>query len=359
MAQIPRKMLTCLAALALAAPAMAADAPAPVPQRDRLEVVSSGSLAGLVALLGRAFAEHHPGVNQPTIRPVGSTRALEQFCAGVGRQTPDIAISSRRMPRAVADACRTNGVTEVVEQELGLGAVVIAVRRGDPTPSLTSRQVWEALAAERPVSEEGDGFVANRAATWADVDPALPRSEIRMLVPNDDAGMRALFDELVMENGCRYVKAIRLVFEAAYRYSKCIALRRDGRVREMASNDIGSALLASPPGTMAIMSYDQVLASGGSFLALTLDGVLPTPASIATQDYEQTQTIYLYAKLQNGLNRRGSGVVRGIPELLAEAATEDAIGPGGYLTLAGLVSQVPSVRNAQRQVAARLTLMSR
>lgn len=345
-------LLACLAA----AFAGRAEAQSTMTLRDQLVIVSSGSAADISALLARTFAQRTPDTRAPHLHVVGSSDALELFCAGAGPQTPDIAIVSRRMPPAIEEHCAANGVEEVVEQQLGLGAVVLAVRRGDPTPNLTAQQVWQALAAE---VAPGDDFVPNRARHWADIAANLPRTEIRMILPNDSSGTRALFNDLVLEAGCRHVKAVRLIFEARYRRSKCVTLHEDGHIVSTSSVDIPATLISAPPGAVAVMSYGQLLASGGNFVALALDGVLPTSASIGSLDYAQTRTLYIYAKRQHGAGRPGIGVVRGIQEFLAEAASEPASGPGGYLAMAGLVALSPTERAAQRRVAERLTLMSR
>ncbi|MGX9966531.1 PstS family phosphate ABC transporter substrate-binding protein [Roseomonas sp. F4] len=344
-----------LIGLALAA-GVVAPAAAQGTMRDRLVVISSTSAGTVARMLGASFTERFEGVLEPTRRALPSTAAMELFCAGIGPQTPDIAIMVRRMPRTMLETCQGNGVRDVIELRLGLSAVLLAVRRGEATPSLTSRQVWEALAAERIDDEE---FVPNRRALWSDVAPSLPRSEIRVLAPNLGTGTNGLFEDMVLEGGCRDVKAIRLLFEAAYRRGKCVTVREDGRVQRMGGLEVPAALLAAPPGTIGVISFDQLLASGGNLVALSLDGVLPTQASIYAQDYVATRTVYLYAKRQHTRLQEGVGVVRGIREFLNEATSEAASGPGGYLSITGLVPLGPGERAAQRRIAERLTLISR
>lgn len=324
--------------------------------RDRLVIVSSSSSAGIAQLLAQSFAERFDGANPPHLRAIGSSQALELFCAGVGVQTPDIAITTRRMPRAMVENCSANGVRDIVELQIGLGAVVLAARRGEVLPNVSSRQVWSALAAEQPAENE---FIPNRATNWSDVGPGLPRVPIRVIVPAAGSGTRMLFEDLILEAGCRHVRDIRLIFEASYRHGKCVTLRSDGAVTPVPAADVPARLLAAPPGTLAVMSYDQLVASGGNFLAVTLDGDLPTASSIASGSYEQSRTYYLYAKRQHGRNLQGVGVVRGLREFLNEASSEQAGGPGGYLSLAGLVPLPPADRAAQRRIAERQTLMSR
>jgi phosphate transport system substrate-binding protein len=346
-----------LAGLALAtAMALPAAAQTALAMRDRLVVISSASSMAVTQMLATGFTERYAGVTEPLVRSLPSSASLELFCAGIGAQTPDIAVVVRRMARTTFETCQANGVRDIVELRLGLGAVVLAVRRGEPSPNLTTRQVWEALAAERVVAEE---FVPNRMANWSDLAPGLPQTPIRLLMPPPGNGTTGLFEDMVLEGGCRDVKAVRLLFEASYRRGKCITLRDDGRVRLMEGVDIPAALLASPPGTIGLLSYDQLLASGGNLVALALDGVLPTQAAIFAQDYVATRTVYLYAKRQHTRLREGVGVVRGIREFLNEAMAESSTGPGGALAVAGLVPLGPAERMAQRRLAESLTPMSR
>lgn len=351
-----RHLALTLAVLGAAIAPAAAQPGTPMTLRDRLVIVSSSSSAAVAQGLTRGFSERYGDAAAPILNSVGSIHATEAFCIGTGPQTPDVAVVTRRMPRAMLETCQSNGVRDIVEMELGLGAVVLAVRRGDAAPALTSRQVWEAIAAERFVDDE---FVPNRARNWAEVSPTLPRSDIRMLMPDTSSGTRALFDDLVMEAGCRNVRQIRLLFEATYRRAKCVTQRIDGRITQLPAANVPAALLAAPAGTIGVLTYDQLSASGGNLVALSLDGVVPTAASIASFDYEQTRTVFLYAKRQHGRNQQGVGVVRGIRELLVEAASEGAAGPGGYLTGAGLVPLGPADRAAQRRVAEAQSLMSR
>jgi phosphate transport system substrate-binding protein len=353
---VRRHALALFAGLLLAHAAGPAGAQSALTLRDRLVVVSSASSAGITQLLAGGFTQRHQGVVPPITDALGSTRALELFCTGVGPQTPDLAVVTRRMTRAVQEACNANGVRDIIELQIGLGAVVLVTRRGEALPGLTTRQVWEALAAERPAEED---FAANGARLWSDIGAGLPRSEIRAILPEHGSGTRALFDDLVLEAGCRHVRAIRLIFEAAYRRRKCVTLRGDARITDVASDRVTAALLAAPPGTVAAVSYDQLVASGGNLVAIPLDGVVPSPRSIGAIDYEPARTFFVYAKRQHSRNQQGVGVVRGIREFMIEATSEHAGGPGGYLSEAGLVPLPPADRAAQRRVAERQSLMSR
>jgi phosphate transport system substrate-binding protein len=337
-----------------AGPAAAEPQPRPNILRDRLTIVTAANTERVAALVTRGFMERYPDAPAPEIQSLGTSRAVELFCAGAGVAMADMLVTTRRMSSAARDLCGANGVDGAVELRLGLGAVVLAVRRGDPQPSLTSRQVYEALAAETAGER---GFDTNRAIRWSQVTTGLPAEQIRFILPVGGSGLRELFEDTVLESGCRPVRQIRLIYEAEARRGKCITPRIDGRVTELSAVEIAARLVASPRGTIAVTSFEDVLRSGGILVALPLDGVMPTRNSIGAGEYEPTRSVFLYAKRQHARARGGVGVVRGIAEYMAEATSEAAVGPAGYLGQAGLVPLPTAERLAQRMAAERMTVI--
>ncbi len=354
--RLSRRIALCGAVMGGAA-AWCADARAQVMTgilRDRLTIVAATNAERITALLAQGFAERHPEVPRPEIQGLPTSRAVEMFCAGTGVAMADMLVTTRRLSSAARDLCAANGVEEAVELRLGLGAAVLAVRRGDAQPNLTSRQVYEALAAETAPERS---FERNRATTWNQLSATLPAEQIRFMLPATGTGLREIFEDTVLEAGCRPVRQIRLIFEADVRREKCVTLRADGRVIELAAAEIPVRLVASQRGTIAVTSFEELTRSGGNLVALPLDGVLPTRASIASRDYEATRLVFLYAKRQHARSRGGVGVVRGIAEFLAEASSEAAVGPAGYLGQAGLVPLPTAERVAQRITAERMTVI--
>lgn len=322
--------------------------------RDRLTIVAAANAERVAALMAQGFLERYPDAAVPEIQALPTSRAVALFCAGVGVAMADMLVTTRRMSSSARELCGTNGVEEAVELRLGLGAVVLAVRRGDPQPALSARHVYEALAAETAGER---GFDVNRAIVWSQLTGGLTNEQIRFILPANGSGLRELFEDTVLESGCRPVRQIRMIHQAAFRRDKCITLRADGRVTELPAAEITARLVASPRGTIAVTSLDDVTRSGGNLVALPLDDVAPTRNAIATGEYEATRTLYLYAKRQHARTRAGVGVVRGIAEFLDEATSESAVGPAGYLGQAGLVPLPTADRLAQRIAAERMTVI--
>lgn len=356
---LPRlaRRLALLGAVALGLPCLAAQARAQGSTgilRDRLVIIAAGNAERIAALVAQGFRERHPQAGSPEIHGLPTSRAVEAFCGGTGVAMADLLLTTRRLSASARELCAANGVEEAVELRLGLGAAVLAVRRGDPQPGLTSRQVYEALAAD--VASDR-GFEANRAVLWTQLAATLPAEQIRFILPAPGSGLRELFEDTVLETGCRPLRQVRMIFEADHRRARCVTLRVDGRVAELPAGEIASRLASSPRGTIAVTSFEDVTRSGGNLVALPLDGILPTRGTIASGDYEPARAYFLYAKRQHARSRGGVGVVRGIAEFLAEASSEAAVGPSGYLGQAGLVPLPTAERVAQRITAERMTVI--
>ena len=88
------------------------------------------------------------------------------------------------------------------------------------------------------------------------------------------------------------------------------------------------------------MSFNFLAAQGGGLRGLTIDGIAPEIAAIADGRYAPARALYLYVK-QGQLTQ-----APGLRAYLAEFTGPAASGPGGYLTLRGLVPLAPSERSA-------------
>ena len=285
------RLIALLGAAALGLVALPVHAQAqgrPTILRDRLTIVAATNAERVAALVTQGFLERYPDATVPEIQGLPTSRAGALFCAGVGVAMADLLVTTRRMSSSAREHCSANGVEEAIELRLGLGAVVLAVRRGDPQPTLSTRHVYEALAAETAGER---GFDVNRAIVWSQLTGALPNEQIRFILPANGSGLRELFEDTVLESGCRPVRQIRMIFEAGFRRDKCITLRIDGRVTELPASEITARLVASPRGTIAVTTFDDVTRSGGNLIALPLDGVVPTRNSIASGEYEPTLSL--------------------------------------------------------------------
>ena len=75
---------------------------------------------------------------------------MNLFCQGVGPSTPDLANASRRMKLSEFEACQENGVTDIVELQVGLDGLAFASARGGLMMNLSPKIVYEVYLAARP-----------------------------------------------------------------------------------------------------------------------------------------------------------------------------------------------------------------
>jgi phosphate transport system substrate-binding protein len=315
--------------------------------RDALRIVGSSTVYPFAA----AAAEHfgRSGHKSPIIEATGTGGGFKLFCAGVGPSHPDIANASRAMKGSEREGCESHGVGEVVEVPIGYDGIVLASARTGRPLQLTRRHLFLALAKEIPTA---NGQLApNPHATWRDVDPSLPATEIEVYGPPPTSGTRDAFVELIMQEGCKtfdWIAALEKGDEDRFKQI-CHAVREDGAFVEAGENDnLIVQKLEANPAAAGIFGYSFLDENRDQVQGATIEGVEPTFDRIANLDYPVARPLFVYVK------RSHVGVIPGIPEFVAELTGERAVGPEGYLTQMGLIP-LPAERQQQaRQTAAAL-----
>ncbi len=242
----------------------------PLPASDVLKItVSEGGRTVFDSLIPNLLAVS--GLRSTAVvKYTNAMATLREFCEGVGGNSPDIVLTTRRMRPSMATECAKNGVEHMVQVGLGRGALVLAVKKGSALTKLTSRQVYLALARDIPDKEE---FRRNAAIRWSDIERTLPQLDIRFLLPPRDDGSRVVFANLVLEGGCREQPAIKLIFSAEQRTARCATMRVD-RIREVPRDQAVQALLDAPEGTVGVLSYRDFAQAGDQLVGLEVNGAL-------------------------------------------------------------------------------------
>jgi phosphate transport system substrate-binding protein len=238
------------------------------------------------------------------------------------------------------ESCAKNGVTGVLELQVGVDGLVLAQSKaGRPLP-LTVRDIYAALAAE-PFGKP------QTARTWRDVNPALPDVRIEVIGPPPTSGTRDAFNELFMAVGCDTdpaMKALKKADEARHK-QVCEKVREDGPYVEGGENDnLIVQKIGANPNAVGIFGYSYFEQNLDSLRDVPVNGVVANYDTIAAAQYPGARPLYVYVKLQH------VRVVRGMREFLAEYSRESTWGPRGYLLRRGLVAAPDVVRadNAAR-----------
>jgi phosphate transport system substrate-binding protein len=322
---------------------------------DRKEMLIVGSTSmeaitdAVIERLNRDYLMPHP-----TERFAGTRVGLKTFCAGIGARYPDIAAASDRMDGGQFSECADNKVFDVIEVLVGQSAVVVVTKKGNPTFNVTPRMIYWAVADKIPIKGE---FAANPHKSWKEADKEAPSLPIQIVIPAKGSGTRGVFNDNFMQGGCRHVKEIDAIFAAADRVPRCIELRDDGRVTQIAEpfeDKMLAALAQAAPGTLAVIPWELYLANRDKLVALPVNGVLPTHETIGDYTYDMATTLRYYFKRAHMRNDAGRGVVRGIREFMAEVVSDEASGEGGYFEKLGVIALSPEDRLKQNTIVRRL-----
>ena len=317
-------LAACAATAALALSACQDQASSGGAARNYISAVGSSTVYPFATAVGEKFAEA-TGNKTPKIDSTGTGGGFERFCAGVGGDTPDIANASRRIKKKEFDTCAKNGVTDIVEIQVGIDGIALGEAQRGPGFKLTEEDVYKALAAN-PYGKP------NTAKTWKDVNPALPAVAISVFGPPSTSGTYDAFKELIMGKGCDANPAMKALKDSDKdQHEKvCTGLRGAPFYVEQGENDnLIISKLDKNPDSLGIFGFSYLDANKDKIKAVPVQGVAPTYAAIADGSYPGSRPLFIYVK------KAHVGVIPGLAEYVAEFLKGAA--EGGYLSAKGLV----------------------
>ncbi|MEM1195372.1 MAG: substrate-binding domain-containing protein [Pseudomonadota bacterium] len=260
--------------------------------RDSIRAVGSSTVYPFAKLIAESFSLSNPGYKSPLIESTGTGGGIQLFCSGVGADTPDMANASRRMKVSEFDKCAANGVTEIIELQVGLDGIAFAAAKGGITLNLSPRAVYEALAA-RPYGRE------QRARTWRDVDPRLPAEPILVYGPPSTSGTRDALKELVLEAGCDTNPAMKELKQRDEdeHQAVCTEVRSDGAYVDQGEQDnLIVQKIESNPRSVGVFGFSYLDENDDKVQGLPMNGVDPTYENIASFAYPGARPLYVYIK---------------------------------------------------------------
>jgi phosphate transport system substrate-binding protein len=337
--------LTVSALALLAASATAAIA------RDNIQIAGSSTVLPYATIVAEAFGENFD-FPTPVVEGGGSGAGRQKLCEGVGENTIDIANSSSRITQSDIDLCAANGVYEIMEVRNGYDVIVFASAIDGPEFAFTPADWYTAIGAE--VVKDGK-LMANPNRTWADVNPALPAQDILAFVPGTKHGTREVFDQKVIEAGCKSSGAEEAFLAANGGDKKaaaksCMTLRTDGASVDI-DGDYTETLSRLDANRTAIGVFGLSFYENNTdkLRVATMGDVVPTTETIADGSYPVSRPLFFYVK------KAHLGVIPGLQEYLDFFVSDDMAGPDGPLAAYGLVSD-PDLTKTQDAVAAGLVL---
>ncbi|NJM49873.1 MAG: phosphate ABC transporter substrate-binding protein [Sphingomonadales bacterium] len=311
--------------------------------RQEIRIVGSSTVFPFSKAVAEAFQKADTSRKNPVVESTGTGGGIEAFCAGVGAQTPDIANASRRMKKSEFETCQKNGVTDIVEIQVGIDGIAIAESVKGPSMKLTVVDVYKAVAAN-PFGKP------NTAKNWSDVNPSLPNLPIAVYGPPKTSGTRDAFAELILEAGCKTdaaTKALKDSDKDKYE-AVCYDVRTDGAYKEQGENDnMIVQKLAANPNMLGVFGYSYMEENAATVRGIAIDGVSPSYDAIASGSYPGARPLFIYVK------KAHVDKIPGIKEFLAEFVSAGV--KGSYLAKLGLIAAPDDVRKAASDAATNLT----
>lgn len=333
-----------LAALAVSAAAV----PAWAQMRRNIRVVGSSTVYPFTKAVSERFARANPGIPAPIVESTGTGAGAKLFCAGVGAAHPDILDASRRLKLSEFKTCVANGVSQITEIQVGLDGLSLAEAKGSPLRNVSLKDVYMAIA-KAPFGKP------NTAKTWKDVNGSLPAIPIRVYGPPTTSGTRSSLEDLILEPACAAnpsILAMKKTDEARYN-AICKGIREDGGYVNAGENDnLIVQKLEANPGTVGIFGYSYLEENAARLTGISINGVAPTSATIASFKYPGSRALYIYVKNAH------LKAIPGIRQFAAEYVKESTFGPNGYLKQYGLIASSDAIRKRSGAFATTMTPMN-
>jgi phosphate transport system substrate-binding protein len=307
--------------------------------RDSIRAVGSSTVYPFAKAVAEALTRSNAQIPSPLIESTGTGAGMNLFCAGVGASTPDVANASRRMKKSEFDECQKNGVTEIIEIQVGLDGIAFASAKNGIDLALTPKIVYEALAAN-PYGKP------QTAQNWSDIDPSLPNKPILVYGPPSTSGTRDALKELILTAGCDANPEMKALKDSDKdRHEQvCTEVRSDGKYVDQGEQDnLIVQKIEGNPDAVGVFGYSYLEENLDKIRGETMTGVEPTYDNIASFAYPGARPLYIYVK------KAHLDVIPGLKEFLAEWVKN--WGKDGPLAKVGLVA-MPADTMAKNEAAA-------
>ncbi|WP_294236009.1 substrate-binding domain-containing protein [uncultured Sphingomonas sp.] len=310
--------------------------------REQITAVGSSTVYPFTTIIAERFVASDPDAKAPVIESTGTGAGMKLFCAGIGAGHPDIEDASRRMKASEYRECAAHGAPDILEIQIGIDGIAFAESKRGPRMALTTVDLYRALSAH-------PGGRPNRARTWADVNPVLPATPIQVYGPPATSGTRDALAELILMKGCDAVEpgAVALSHRDpdAHRLM-CARVRDDGAYIDAGENDnlIVQKLQANPD-AIGVFGYSYLEENRQTVDGVAINGVKPTYAAIAADQYPGSRALYVYVK------KAHLDAIPGLRDFLRLYAAN--WGKDGPLVRRGLIAAPAAVEARSRAIIAR------
>ncbi|MEF2229422.1 MAG: PstS family phosphate ABC transporter substrate-binding protein, partial [Pseudodesulfovibrio sp.] len=303
--------------------------------RDQVKIVGSSTVYPFSSYVAEELGATTK-FKSPVVESTGSGGGHKLFGNGVGLDTPDITNSSRRMKASEFEKDQSVGITEITEALIGYDGIAIAQNGGNADFSVTKDELALAVAEDVPVDGK---LVKNPYKTWNQINPALPNRKILIYGPPTSSGTRDAFAEMVLGKFAVKNEALYKAVASGGKAKKYEAVRQDGVYVPAGENDnLIVQKLTKDTDAFGIFGYSYLEENSDRIKGAKIDGVSPTPDTIASGKYPISRSLFFYIKKAH-LDK-----VPGMREYVELFMSEKMIGANGLLKRIGLVPLADDLR---------------
>jgi phosphate transport system substrate-binding protein len=341
-----KKLLGGVAAVAVLAVATSAQA-----ARDYVWAAGSSTVFPFTTRVAENYARKS-GKKAPKVESLGTGGGIKLFCSGTGDGFPDIANASRPMKKSEFDLCASKGVKDIVQIKIGYDGIVVASDKDGADYNFKLEHLYLGLAQN---VLRGGKFVKNPYSSWDEVGQGLPGNKILVYGPPPTSGTRDAWLELGIEAGARkFPTADELRSNNEAKFKQTVdPLRSDGWIDAGENDNAIVQTLTKTPGALGVFGYSFLEENGDKVKGMPINGVRPSPQTIADGSYPLARSLYIYVKKSN------LGVTQGLKEFVQEYVSDAATGRGGYLQDRGLIPLPPGQHASQKAAADTAPSMGR
>lgn len=292
-----------------------------------IRIVGSTAVYGFSTIVAERVSKTK-GVPAPVIEATGTGGGIKIFCAGKSKTYPDAVNTSRPMTEHEKKICTQNGVGDIIEIKIGYDGIVIGAHPSQSPINLSRTDLSKALSerVEDPHAKECHKWQRNPYHYWDQINPAYPHRKIIVFGPTASLATRELFEERVIKEGCLEYVSTDLKKQCS------TTIREDGAFIEVAEHEsVVIQKLDLKPEALGLVGYGYYTQNPSKLTPLPIDGVMPSPESIASGAYPLARPLYIYVKRHN-LEKKPV-----LKVYLQELLSESAMGHDGYLLDKGLI----------------------
>ena len=303
--------------------------------RDQVKIVGSSTVYPFSSYVAEELGATTK-FKSPVVESTGSGGGHKLFGNGVGLDTPDITNSSRRMKASEFEKDQSVGITEITEALIGYDGIAIAQNGANADFSVTKDELAMAVAEDVPVNGK---LVKNPYKTWDQINPALPKRNILIYGPPTSSGTRDAFAEMVLGHYAKKNKDLYAPVSPKGKADGYEAVRQDGVYVPAGENDnLIVQKLTKDKDAFGIFGYSYLEENADRIKGAKIDGVVPTPETVASGEYPISRSLYFYVK-KDHLDK-----VPGMREYIELFMSDKMIGSKGLLKRIGLIPLADDLR---------------